>query len=58
MGYRDYREKSLRERANEFVIGFGFVGIILLWLFGILISFALPIVVIWALIKLVFHFTA
>lgn len=54
-----YRYKiPLSERIANWAAGFGIGAVIFVWLIGVLASIALPIVIIWALVKLVMHFTA
>ena len=53
-----FHKKYIGERITEFALGFGFFGLLLFWIICVLASIALPFVVIWAIIKLVFHFTA
>lgn len=55
------RKRTIRERITDklpAVVGGGLgVGFVIMMILGVLGSIALPIVIIWAIIKMVMHFT-
>jgi hypothetical protein len=47
-----------RLNLGDLLIGGAGVGMIMLWVVSVITSLAVPIVVVWGVIKLVKHFTA